>query len=115
MDIAALNTRIMIQKRETTVDENANHVNRWNDYFACYATVSGSSGGGLNGGQEDNAGMTTDHSDLSFTVRYCSETAAVNAAEYRVCFSGEIYDIVSIDHMGFKRKCCKFKCRKVMR
>ena len=113
MDIAALNVRITIQRHETLVDQNANHVSIWNDYFSCYATASGSSGGGQNGGQDDEAGMTVDHSDLSFTVRHCSETAAVTITGYRVLFVGEAYDIVSIDHMGFKRKCCKFKCRKV--
>ncbi len=111
MDIAALNTRIMIQRNETQVDQNANHVSVWNDYFSCYATVSG----GQSGSQDEKAGMTVDHADLSFTVRHCSETAAVNITGYRILFAGEAYDIVSIDHMGFKRKCYKFKCRKVRR
>lgn len=57
--------------------------------------------------------MTVDHSDLSFTVRHCSETAAVNITGYRILFAGDAYGIISIDRMGFKRKCYKFKCRKV--
>ena len=75
----------------------------------------GSSGGGQNGSQDDEPGMTVDHSNLSFTVRHCSETAAVNITRYRILFAGDAYDIVSIDCMGFKRKCYKFKCRKVKR
>ena len=30
-------------------------------------------------------------------------TAAVNSKEYRVLLGGRIYDIISIDDMGFKR------------
>lgn len=113
MDIAALNVRITIQRHETQVDQNANDESVWNDYFSCYATVSGSNSSGQSGSQDDEAGMTVDHSDLSFTVRHCSETAAVNITGYHILFARDAYDIVSIDRMGFKRKCYKFKCRKV--
>ena len=34
---------------------------------------------------------------------------------YPVVFGGGIYDILDIDHMNYKKKCIKFKCRKARR
>lgn len=66
MDIALLNLRITFQKNETVTDENANHVSTWEDYYSCFATISGE------GGSEKNAaGTTADHKTACFTVRYC--------------------------------------------
>ena len=42
------------------------------------------------------------------TVRYSSETAAVNSKQYRVLLGGRIYNILSIDEMGFKHNSRKF-------
>ena len=39
---------------------------------------------------------------LDLTVRYSSETAAVNSKQYRILLGGRIYNILSIDEMGFK-------------
>lgn len=41
MNIALLNTRITIQQQTTTVDTIGNHINTWQDYYTCAATVSG--------------------------------------------------------------------------
>ena len=110
MEISLLNVRITIQKQETVVDEIGNHTNAWTDYFSCYATVSGE------GGKEAMAaGTTVDDSNLSFTVRYCRMVSGINNTEYRVLFDGEIYNILAIDHMNYKKKCLKFKCQKVRR
>ena len=115
MDIALLNERITIQKAAVTVDAIGNHVNGWEDYYACHATVSGMTGGGQGGAQSEEAGTTVDHSELSFSVRWCARAAAVDATGYRILFAGDAYDIVSVDHMNFKRKSLKFKCRRVNR
>lgn len=110
MEISLLNVRITIQKQGTMVDEIGNHTNAWTDYFSCYATVSGE------GGKEATAaGTTVDDSDISFTVRYCRTVSKINNTEYRVMFDGEIYNILSVDHMNYKKKCLKFKCQKVRR
>lgn len=110
MEISLLNVRITIQKQETVVDEIGNHTNAWTYYFSCYATVSGE------GGTETAvAGLTVDDSDLSFTVRYNRKTAAVDVLGFRILFDGNLYNIVAIDHMNYKRKCVKFKCQKVRR
>ena len=34
MEIALLNTRIMIEKSVTRIDEIGNHTNEWADYFS---------------------------------------------------------------------------------
>lgn len=107
MDIAALNIKIMFQKQETAVDAIGNHLNQWRDYYACSATASGE------GGTESAvAGVTVDKADISFTVRCCRAASAVTVSGYRILFQGEVYNILAIDHLRFKRKALKFKCEK---
>ena len=36
----------------------------------------------------------------------------MNTTEYRVLFGGEIYDLIGLDHMNYKRKSYKLRCRK---
>ena len=110
MDIGAMNKRVTIQKNETVMDRYGNHQNTWEDYFTCWATISGE------GGQEQaEAGQTVEHGDMSVTVRYSSETAAVTSTGYRILLDGEIYDILAVDHLSYKKNALKFRCRKVRR
>ena len=99
MDIGALRTRIIIQKNETAVDQYRNHTSVWKDWFSCWATAVAS---GKSAEETQNAGYTQEADRLDITVRWSSETAAVNTKEYRVLLGGRIYDIISIDDMGFK-------------
>lgn len=110
MDIALLNVSIIFQKDAVAVDAIGNHKNEWTDFYSCHATVRGE------GGKEASAaGLIVDESDISFTVRYCQKVSELNSTEFRVLFGGEIYNILSVDHMNFKRKSIKVKCRKVRR
>lgn len=110
MDIALLNVEIIIQKNSVVTDAIGNHKNEWTDYYPCHATVSGE------GGKETStAGTIVDDSDISFTVRYCRTVSKINNTEYRVLFGGDIYNILSVDHMNFKKKSIKLKCQKVRR
>lgn len=110
MDIALLNVLITFQKNEVVVDDIGNHINQWTDFYHCHATVSGE------GGTETAvAGITVDDSDLSFTVRYCKKASFVEVIGYRIVFQEELYNILAIDHMSYKRKSIKFKCQKVRR
>ena len=52
---------------------------------------------------------------MNVTVRYCSETAAITSTKFRIVFEGELYDILGINHLSFKKHAIKFKCRKVRR
>lgn len=110
MDIALLNQVITFQKSELSTDTIGNHLNTWNGYYQCHATISNESGN-----EATVAGGVVDNSSMSFTVRYCQATAAISVLTHRIIFQNEIYNIVSIDHMNFKKKCLKFRCEKVRR
>ena len=110
MDIAALNERVMIQANAVVTDKNGNHKNIWEDYFSCYATISGE-----NGKEQAVVGETVEATDMNVTVRYCTETSVVRSTTHRILFHDEIYDILAVDHLNFKRHGIKFRCRKVRR
>lgn len=110
MDIALLNVRITFQKNSVEVDAIGNHKNGWVDYYSCYATVSGE-----NGTEKKSAGVIVEDSDLAFTIRWCNKASLIDVTGYRVVFNGEIYNITSVDHMNYKKKCLKFRCQKVRR
>ena len=110
MDIGLLNLRIQIQKNAVISDAIGNRKNTWTDYFSCYATI-----GGESGTEVHRTGETLESADLTFTVRYCSETAAVTPSGYRIVYGGELYNIIAVDHQNNKRKSLKFRCSKVRR
>ena len=100
MNIAGLRVRITIQRNDTVRDKYGNHKSVWQDYFSCWATAVTS---GLSTKEEESAGHTAEEDRLDLTVRWSSETAVVNSKQYRVLISDRIYNILSIDEMGFKR------------
>ena len=102
--------RITFQKHQVVKDEIGNHTNTWVDYFSCYATASGQSGE-----ETEEAGMTVVAERMNFTVRYCSETAAIVPDKYRILFGERIYNILSVDDMAFKKNSLKFKAELVRR
>lgn len=99
MNISGLRVRITIQKNETVVDKYGNHKSIWTDFFTCWASAVTS---GLSASEKESAGHTTEADKLDITVRYSTETAAINSKQYRVLLAGRIYNILSIDEMGFK-------------
>lgn len=99
MNISGLRVRITIQKNSTVVDRYKNHSSSWVDYFSCWATAVAS---GKSAEETEHAGYTQEADRLDFTVRWSSETAAVNGKEYRILIGDRIYDIISIDDMGFR-------------
>ena len=111
MNIALMNERILIQKNEIVVDDIGNHTNAWTDYYSCHATVSGSS----ESAQKDAAGQIVDDSNISFTIRFCIKAAGIDIKGFRVMFLGEVYDIVAVDPMNYKKKCLKLKCKRARR
>ena len=110
MDVAALNVRVTFQVNETVTDKYGNHKNTWTDYYSCYATISGE-----NGKEQAVVGETVENTDMNVTVRYCSETAAITSTKHRIVFNDEIYDILAVDHLNFKKNALKFRCRKARR
>ncbi|MGN1022697.1 MAG: phage head closure protein [Lachnospiraceae bacterium] len=99
MNISGLRVRITIQKNETVVDKYGNHKSTWTDFFTCWASAVTS---GLSASEKESAGHTTEANKLDITVRYSTETAAINSKQYRVLLADRIYNILGIDEMGFK-------------
>lgn len=94
-----------LTSKPVTAAENA-----WKDYYTCYATVSAEAGK-----ESTDAGLVVDDSKIDFTIRYCKKAAALTSTGYRIQFGNELYDILAVDHMNFKRKCIKLSCQKVRR
>ena len=110
MDISALNERVMFQVNAVVTDQYGNHKNIWTDYYSCYATISGETGK-----EQAVVGETVEATDMNVTVRYCKKTAAVRSTTHRILFRDEIYDILAVDHLNYKRHAIKFRCRKARR
>ena len=105
MNIGGLNVRIIIQRNETVIDEYKNHKSAWTDYYACWATATASR---KSAEETQEAGYTQEADRLDITVRWSSETAAVNSSQYRILLGGRIYNILGIDDMGFHHNSRKF-------
>ncbi len=108
-----LNVKVTFRKNEVVCDEIGNHSNAWTEYYTCFATIGGE---GMAGSKEKQiAGLIVEDVDMTVTVRYCRKAASITSTGYRVVFMDEIYDIVNVDHMNFKKKSLKFSCKKVRR
>jgi SPP1 family predicted phage head-tail adaptor len=112
MNIAAMRVRVTFQKNAVTVDKYGNHKNGWTDYFSCWATAVAS---GKSAEETEHAATTQEADRLDITVRWSSETAAVDSKQYRVLLNGRIYDILNIDDMGFRRNSRKLHTQLVER
>lgn len=99
-----------MQKSAVTFDEIGNHKAEWQDFYTCFATV-----GNESPSEETAAGTVVDNSKINFTVRWCSVVSEIDGSKYRVKYNDEIYDILGIDHMNFKKKSVKLKCQKARR
>ena len=110
MDISMLNRKVTFQKNALVTDEIGNHLNEWADHYSCMASVSDESGR-----EERDAGMKIPESEMSVTVRYCGKTSVMNTDDYRIVMDGDIYDIQSIDHLRYRKKALRFRCRRVRR
>ncbi len=100
-----MRVRIMIQKSETQVVKYKNHKSVWTDYFPCWASAVSS----RISEESSNAASTQEDDKLDITVRWCSETAAVNSKEYRILIGEKTYNIKSVNEMGFRHNSRKFQ------
>ena len=112
MNIARLSEKITIQKADVMIDRIGNHINTFSDFFSCHATVGTES---QKETEFQDAGLTNDHTILTFTVRYNSITRKVDSTHYRIVFREEIYEIETVDHLNYRNKAIKFRCKKVNR
>ena len=107
--ITRKNVRIMFQKSEAVVDQYKNHINRWRDYFLCFAYANTYSA------QENGDEVTYENRSITFEKRYCPELAAVTSTNYRILFNNEAYNITSVDMMNYQNKSIKFVCQREKR
>lgn len=107
MNIALFNVKITVQKSTVTVDKIGNHINEWSNFHTCFATISGESGS-----EKSSAGGIWEETDISFTIRYCKALDKISAERYRIIFNGSVFNIVSIDHLNYKRKFLKIRCKR---
>ena len=113
MDIALMNEKVVFQKCSVVVDRIGNRRNEWTDEYCCFATIGGE---GLASSREaEAAGTVVEDVGMTVTVRYCKKASEIGSTTHRLIFQGEIYDIINVNHMNFKKKCLKFSCRKVRR
>ena len=110
MNISNLNVRITIQKNAVVIDKICNHTNEWQDYYTCYATVSGETGT-----EQAIVGEKVEDVEVCFSVRYCEKVSSIISTKYRIIFRNEIYDIIAVDHFSYTKKYLKIKCRKARR
>ena len=111
MDIGLMSLEITVQKNTVVTDRIGNHTNTWTDWHTCHASVSGENASS-NGSEDLSAGTYTDHAGTDFTVRWCEKTKDITTDDFRVVFNGEVYNIIGIDHMQYRRKSVKLRCRK---
>ena len=111
MDIALMNEKVVFQKCSVVKDGIGNHRNEWTEDYCCFATIGGE---GLASSREaETAGTVVEDVGMTVTVRYCKKTAGIRSVTHRILFRDQMYDIVSVDHLNYKKKCLKFTCRKV--
>ncbi|MBS5544405.1 MAG: phage head closure protein [Lachnospiraceae bacterium] len=110
MDVALLNRKITVQKNTVVTDAIGNHTSKWEDFYSCYAAISGESPS-----ESTSAGMVVDNTKADFTVRWCKAVSKVTADAFRILCEDEIYNILGIDHQNFKKKSMKLKCQKARR
>lgn len=110
MDVALFNRKITVQKNTVVVDDIGNHISKWDDFYSCYATISGESPN-----ESTSAGTVVDNTKADFSVRWCKAVSEVTPDGYRVVYNDEIYNILGIDHQSFKKKSVKLKCQKARR
>ena len=110
MNVALLNVRIEIQQNTVITDKYGNHKNSWEPYLSCYATVSNEAPK-----EETDSGLIVDDSKLDFTIRFCRSASSISSTGFRVVFNDEIYDILGVNHINYKKKAIKLMCQKARR
>lgn len=103
---ARKNERVTFEKNEIYSDKYKNRLQRWTEYFSCYAYADTYTAG------EDGDAVTNEERSITFETRYCPELAAVTSTEYRIVFRGGNYNILSVDMMNYQKRIIRFSCRK---
>ena len=103
-----MNARIIIQKDDVLSDQYGNHIKGWTNYHRCWSDI-------VTAQKAENGVIIRDDREIICELRYCAKTSVITSDKFRVIFHDEIYNIVSVDMMNYKRKTIKLKCQKVER
>lgn len=107
MNVGRLNKRITFEKSVTESDEYGNRRPTWKKHFTCWATVKAS---GRRSEENEQTAVTREEDYIDITVRWSSETRAINPKEYRVIIDESVYDILSCNNAGYAGKMRIFTC-----
>lgn len=113
MNVALMNEKVTFQRNTVVTDVIGNHKSSWEDFYSCHATIGGE--GLASSKEKDVSGTVVEDVGMTVTIRYCQKASEIGSTTHRLIFRDEIYDIINVDHMSFKKKCLKFMCRKVRR
>ena len=110
MEVGSMRQRITIQKATVTTDEIGNRKNTWADHHSCFAYVNLSSGK-----EYGAAGQTLPSDTLVFTIRWCKKLEGMDCSQYRILFSGRIYNLLTVDDVQFRHQRLKLTGERVIR
>ena len=113
MNVSLMSEKVTFQKNTVVTDAIGNHKNGWEDFYTCHATIGGE--GMARPKEKEEAGTIVEEVGMTVTIRYCKKASEIGSTTHRLIFRDEIYDITSMDHMNFRKKCLKFICRKARR
>jgi len=109
VNIGKMDERIIIEKNEVITDSIGNHRNVWSDYFSCYSYVS------TYAADETKGAVSREQETVSFSLRYCPETAVLTSIGYRVVHRGKIYNIDAVDLMNYDHQEVRLRCSREVR
>lgn len=107
MFLNSLNCKITVQKKEIEKTEYEQEIEKWADFFTCWAEIKASTGKEYFEAQIQNVSQT-----YSVAIRYCKKLSDMTPTDYRIVFHNEIYDIKSIDNERYRNFIIKMKVEK---
>ena len=112
--VSKYNSRIIFQRNTVTTDAVRNRKHEWVDYFTCYAYVNTSAMAKQGAAETENV-VPVERRDVTFETRYCSELACVTSVDYRIVFSGGVYNIRAVDPVNYQNNEFRFICEREAR
>lgn len=109
--IGTMRQRITLQEHTVTVDAIGNRTPAWVDFYSCFAYVNLVASGKEYGSSPETVSEDT----LKFVIRWCRKLRKLNSKEYRVVFSGCIYNISCVDDVQFRHQTLKLTATKEAR
>jgi SPP1 family predicted phage head-tail adaptor len=91
-----MNERVTFQKNAVMTDEIGNHVNAWEDFYSCFATIGGE--GLASSSESEVAGQTVEDTGMTVTVRFCKKAAEITV------YSKNRYQLANLLEFGHAKR-----------